>query len=69
MSHPGNINLQQLMLEAYRAIGDPDAIYGCGAGRLADTNSRSGLGFNESKLKGYLVKSNALFSSFAIFVS
>ena len=28
------------MLEAHRSIGDPDGIYGCGAGRLADTAAR-----------------------------
>ena len=35
-----NINIQDVLLEAYRQIGDPDGVYGCGAGRLADTTSR-----------------------------
>ena len=29
--------LQQVMLEAYRSIGDPDALYGCGAGATLAT--------------------------------
>ncbi|ESO89357.1 hypothetical protein LOTGIDRAFT_229208 [Lottia gigantea] len=32
--------LQELMLETYRCIGDPDGIYGCGAGQLAESTSR-----------------------------
>ena len=28
------------MLEAYQSIGDPDGVYGCGAGRLSDTAAR-----------------------------
>ncbi|XP_059177895.1 serine-protein kinase ATM-like [Physella acuta] len=32
--------LQGLLLEAYRNIGDPDGIYGCGAGRLAEPMAR-----------------------------
>ncbi|KAI0210308.1 Serine-protein kinase ATM [Lamellibrachia satsuma] len=40
LSDEGNINVQELMLEAYHSIGDPDGIYGCGAGRLADTVAR-----------------------------
>ena len=35
-----SINIQDLLLEAYQQIGDPDGLYGCGAGRLADTSSR-----------------------------
>ena len=31
---------QTLLLEAYSAIGEPDSVYGAGAGRLADTESR-----------------------------
>ena len=31
---------QALLLEAYSAIGEPDSVYGAGAGRLADTESR-----------------------------
>ncbi|KAL3883922.1 hypothetical protein ACJMK2_030148 [Sinanodonta woodiana] len=34
------INVQDLLLEAYKWIGDPDGVYGCGAGRLADSRSR-----------------------------
>jgi ataxia telangiectasia mutated family protein len=34
------INVQDHLLEAYQQIGDPDGLYGCGAGRLADTSSR-----------------------------
>ena len=40
LSDEGSINVQELMLEAHRSIGDPDGIYGCGAGRLADTAAR-----------------------------
>ena len=40
VSNPANINVQDLMLEAQRCIGDPDGVYGCGAGRLADTTAR-----------------------------
>ena len=32
--------VQQLMLATYRAIGDPDGVYGCGAGRRADPVAR-----------------------------
>ncbi len=38
--NPANISLQDLMLEAYCSIGAPDAMYGCGAGRLADIDKR-----------------------------
>ena len=31
---------QTLILEAYGAIGEPDSMYGAGAGRLADIDSR-----------------------------
>lgn len=31
---------QTLILEAYAAIGEPDSVYGAGAGRLADVDSR-----------------------------
>jgi len=41
LPNASNINVQTLMLEAYRCVGDPDALYGCGAGHLADTTSRS----------------------------
>lgn len=34
------LNVQDILLEAYRQIGDPDGVYGCGAGRLADPVSR-----------------------------
>ncbi|XP_033740359.1 serine-protein kinase ATM-like [Pecten maximus] len=34
------INVQDLLMEAFQQIGDPDGLYGCGAGRLADTSSR-----------------------------
>ena len=32
--------IQELILEAYRCISDPDGVYGTGAGTLADTDSR-----------------------------
>jgi ataxia telangiectasia mutated family protein len=35
-----SLNVQDVLLEAYRQIGDPDGVYGCGAGRLADPLSR-----------------------------
>ena len=38
--NPANINVQDLMLEAHSSIGDLDGVYGCGAGRLADTGAR-----------------------------
>lgn len=31
---------QTLVLEAYGSIGEPDSMYGAGAGRLADIDSR-----------------------------
>ena len=31
---------QTLVLEAYGSIGEPDSMYGAGAGRLADVESR-----------------------------
>ena len=31
---------QTLILEAYGSIGEPDSVYGAGAGRLADIDSR-----------------------------
>lgn len=31
---------QNLVLEAYGSIGEPDSMYGAGAGRLADIDSR-----------------------------
>ncbi|XP_069136891.1 serine-protein kinase ATM-like isoform X2 [Argopecten irradians] len=34
------INVQDLLMQAFQQIGDPDGLYGCGAGRLADTSSR-----------------------------
>lgn len=34
------INVQEILLKAYREIGDPDGPYGCGAGILSDTTSR-----------------------------
>ena len=40
LANPADINVQSLLLEAYRCVGDPDALYGCGVGRLADTMSR-----------------------------
>ena len=33
-------NVQQLMLEAHRCIGDPDGVYGYGAGKLANVEAR-----------------------------
>ncbi|XP_041351980.1 serine-protein kinase ATM-like isoform X2 [Gigantopelta aegis] len=43
------VGIQDLMLEAYRCIGDPDGIYGCGAGRLADSSSRVKTYLHENK--------------------
>ena len=40
MSSSDNINIQDLMLEAYRSIGDPDGVYGCGTDRLVSANAR-----------------------------
>ncbi|XP_038077010.1 serine-protein kinase ATM-like [Patiria miniata] len=40
MSNDANINVQSLLLEAYSSIGEPDGVYGCGAGRLTDTYAR-----------------------------
>lgn len=41
-SSDGNLsnNYQTLILEAYASIGEPDSVYGAGAGRLADIDSR-----------------------------
>ncbi|CAH1798625.1 unnamed protein product, partial [Owenia fusiformis] len=36
----GGISVQALLLEAYKCVGDPDGVYGCGAGRLAETSAR-----------------------------
>ena len=36
----GVVHLTDLLLEAYRGLGDPDGVYGCGAGRLADSAAR-----------------------------
>jgi len=36
-----NINISSLMSEAYRAIGDPDGIYGCSTDRRGSTIARS----------------------------
>lgn len=33
-------NFQSLLLEIYSCIGEPDSVYGVGAGRLADMESR-----------------------------
>ena len=33
-------SVQDLMLQAYQAIGDPDGVYGCGAGRLVNSTAR-----------------------------
>ena len=35
-----NISVSNLMNEAYRAVGDPDGIYGCGTDRRGSTVSR-----------------------------
>ena len=56
------LNVQDLLLEAYRQIGDPDGVYGCGAGRLADPVSRSvkiqfSTMYNESTVWEFLVNS------------
>ena len=42
-SFPSGVNVKDLLYEAYRWIGDPDGVYGCGAGRQADAMSRYGL--------------------------
>jgi len=34
------VSVQDLLLEAYTWIGDPDGMYGCGAGRKSDLASR-----------------------------
>lgn len=41
-SSDGNLSnsYQTLILEAYASIGEPDSVYGAGAGRLADVDSR-----------------------------
>lgn len=39
-SETSDINVSDLMLEAYRAIGDPDGVYGCGFNRLGRTIPR-----------------------------
>ncbi|XP_053392108.1 serine-protein kinase ATM-like, partial [Mercenaria mercenaria] len=39
-SSQSGVSVQDLLLEAYSWIGDPDGVYGCGAGRKADTSSR-----------------------------
>jgi len=36
-----NASISGLLSEAYRAIGDPDGIYGCSTDRLANTAARS----------------------------
>ena len=56
------LNVQDLLLEAYRQIGDPDGVYGCGAGRLADPVSRSvkiqfSTMYNESTVWEFLINS------------
>lgn len=56
------LNVQDLLLEAYRQIGDPDGVYGCGAGRLADPVSRSvkiqfSTMYNENKVWEFLINS------------
>lgn len=33
-------SVQELLLDVYRSIGDPDGIYGCGAGKLAQPMTR-----------------------------
>ncbi|XP_071506799.1 serine-protein kinase ATM-like [Diadema antillarum] len=34
------INVQSLLMEAFGSIGEPDSMYGCGAGRLVNTDAR-----------------------------
>ena len=36
-----NISISSLMNEAYRAVGDPDGIYGCATERCGSTVARS----------------------------
>ncbi|XP_033125672.1 serine-protein kinase ATM-like [Anneissia japonica] len=40
LSGDHGINVRQLLLDSYRNIGEPDGIYGYGAGRLTDTSAR-----------------------------
>ena len=68
------LNVQDLLLEAYRQIGDPDGVYGCGAGRLADPVSRSvkiqfSTMYNESMVWEFLVNSPSPLSHSRIYNS
>jgi len=40
VSARSNIDISRLMSEAYRALGDPDGIYGCRTDRHASTVAR-----------------------------
>ncbi|XP_006815117.1 serine-protein kinase ATM-like [Saccoglossus kowalevskii] len=40
LSTSSPVNVQSLLLEAYSSIGEPDGVYGYGAGRLTDTTAR-----------------------------
>ncbi|XP_078699305.1 serine-protein kinase ATM-like [Branchiostoma floridae x Branchiostoma belcheri] len=40
LSDNSSLTLQSLLMEAYCHIGEPDGVYGCGAGRLTDTSAR-----------------------------
>ncbi|XP_072019634.1 serine-protein kinase ATM-like [Amphiura filiformis] len=40
LSSESSINMQSLLLEAYSSIGEPDGLYGCGAGKMTDTMAR-----------------------------
>ena len=40
LSADTSVNIQTLLMEAFGSIGEPDSVYGCGAGRLVDTNAR-----------------------------
>nr|ACG68443.1 ataxia telangiectasia mutated protein [Branchiostoma floridae] len=40
LSANSSLTLQSLLMEAYCHIGEPDGVYGCGAGRLTDTSAR-----------------------------
>ncbi|XP_067675130.1 serine-protein kinase ATM-like [Haliotis asinina] len=49
------LNVQELLLEAYQGVGDPDGVYGCGAGRLADSTSRIKTYLHENRLEKAVV--------------
>ncbi|XP_071112563.1 serine-protein kinase ATM-like [Haliotis cracherodii] len=54
-SSSAQLNVQELLLEAYQIVGDPDGVYGCGAGRLADSTSRIKTYLHENRLEKAVV--------------